>query len=69
MFCCMRVCAPHVCSAFGSQERGLDYLELELQMAVCYHIDARIQIQALWRATQVLNCQAISPAPLSFLFF
>ena len=36
----MYVNAPCVCDALRSKKRALDPLELELQTAVCHHMDA-----------------------------
>lgn len=34
--------APHVCRAHGGKKRALDPLELELQLAVSYHVGAGV---------------------------
>lgn len=40
-FACLHVCAPHVCSACGVQQRVSDSLDLELQLVVVScHVDA-----------------------------
>ena len=50
---------PVVC---GGQKRALDPLELELKMAMSYHVGAGNQTWVLCKGS-ALTCLALSPAP------
>jgi hypothetical protein len=53
VFVCMHVCgAMCMPCAHGGQKRALDFLELDLQMIVSCHVDAKNQTHVFWRSSQ-----------------
>lgn len=50
----MYVCVLCECSAYGSQKRASDTLEIELQMVMRYFVGTRNQIYVLWKINYAL---------------
>lgn len=49
------VCIPHMYRALGGQDRVLDALDLELQMAVTCHVGAGDQTRSSVRTASAVN--------------
>ena len=56
-FACTYICAPHVCleprkARRGIQQRTQGLLQLELQMVVSHHVDARNRTRIFYKSSQ-----------------
>jgi hypothetical protein len=60
------MCVP---GAYGGQNTTLDSLELEIQMIMSHHMDARDQIQGPWKSSNTLSCFIASSLAAFFFFF
>lgn len=52
VYACMHVCAPHIRSACGGQEKASDPQELEFQSVANYHVGSGNQTRVFWKGSQ-----------------
>lgn len=60
------MCAPCACSTLDGQKRALGLLELELQIALSYHLRTGMEPRPSVKATGALKVRAIISAPTYF---